>query len=64
MLFLLAIEPLHQMFQKAQQAQLLKCLSPACDTFRLTLYADAAALFIQPKAEELEVTDSILSLFA
>jgi hypothetical protein len=43
---------------------LLKCLSPACNTFGITLYTDAAALFIHPKAEELEVTDSILELFA
>jgi hypothetical protein len=34
------------------------------DTFKLTLYADDAALFIQPKAEKLEVTDSIMNLFA
>jgi hypothetical protein len=62
-LFLLAMEPLHLLFQKAQQAKLLKYLSPACDAFRLTLYANDVALFIQPKAEELKVTDGILNLF-
>jgi hypothetical protein len=44
------MELLHLLFQ---QAQLLKCLTPTCDTFRITLYADDVALFIQPKAEEL-----------
>jgi hypothetical protein len=40
MLFLLAMEPLHRLFQKAQQLGLLENLNKACDTFRVSLYAD------------------------
>jgi hypothetical protein len=64
MLFLLAMEPLHLLFQKAQQAQILHSITPVYDRFRITLYADDAALFIWPKEHDLMVTDTILNMFA
>jgi hypothetical protein len=63
MLFLLTIEPLHMLFKKVHQLNLLQKLRPNCDTYRVSLYADAAALFIQPN-EELQVVDHILHIFA
>jgi hypothetical protein len=62
MLFLLAIEPLHLLFKKAHQMHLLQKLRPNYDTCRVSLYA--AALFIQPNQEELQVVDHILHNFA
>jgi hypothetical protein len=63
MLFLLTIEPLHMLFKKAHQLNLLQKLRPNCDTYRVSLYADAAALFIQPNEKELQVVDHILHIF-
>jgi hypothetical protein len=53
MLFLLAMEPLHMLFKKAQDVGLLQKLSPLCDTFRVSLYADDAALFLNPDKKEM-----------
>jgi hypothetical protein len=63
MLFLLTIEPLHMLFKKAHQLNLLQKLRPNCDTYKVSLYADAAALFIQPNEKELQVVDHILHIF-
>jgi hypothetical protein len=64
MLFLLAMEPLHRLFNKAQEWRLLKELSPACDTFRVSLFADDVAVFIRPSEQDWLVTNAILNLFA
>jgi hypothetical protein len=64
MLFLLAIEPLHRLFARAQQTNLLDKLRKGCDRFRASLYADDAALFIRPCAEEIVGTEHILEVFA
>jgi hypothetical protein len=64
MLFLLAMEPLHMLFQKAQEAHLLQRLSPTCDSFRVSLYADDAAVFVHPNEQDLQITDCILKMFA
>jgi hypothetical protein len=63
LLFLLAMEPLHLLFKKAQQHGLLQSLSSVCDTFRVSLYADDAAMFINPTQQELQVTNHILQIF-
>jgi hypothetical protein len=62
--FLLAMEPLHRLFKKAQEVGLLAKLSKECDRFRVSLYADDATLFIKPTEEDLNVTIEILSIFA
>jgi hypothetical protein len=64
MLFLLAMEPLHRLFKRAQEVGLLSKVTRSCDNFRLSLYADAAALFIKPTSNELEATHCILDIFA
>jgi hypothetical protein len=61
MLFLLAMEPLHSLVAKAQQVGLLHILSKICDTFRMSIYADDAAVFIKPNLSELK---AIMSIFA
>jgi hypothetical protein len=48
MLFLLAMEPLSRLFKKAQRMGLLSSLAKSCDSFRVSLYVDATALFIKP----------------
>jgi hypothetical protein len=64
MLFLLAMEPLHRLFCRAQQFGLLDKLSKGCERFRASLYADDAAVFIKPNVREVGVTEFILDLFA
>jgi hypothetical protein len=63
-LFLLAMEPLHMLFKKAQDGLLLQKLSPLCDTFRVSLYADDEALFLNRDEKEVQVMEHILKLFA
>jgi hypothetical protein len=63
MLFLLTMERLHRLFQKAQQQGILQRLSNGCDTFRVSLYANDAAVFINPSSHDLHVTTAIRSLF-
>jgi hypothetical protein len=64
MLFLLAIEPLHRLFGKAQSLNLLGSLTRSCDTFRMSLYADDVVVFIKPSEYELIITNLILKTFA
>jgi hypothetical protein len=64
MLFLLAMEPLHILFKKAQDDRLLQKLNPLCDTFIVSLYADDAALFLNLDEKEMQVMEHILKLFA
>jgi hypothetical protein len=48
MLFLLAIEYPHMLFQHAQNIGELSFLHENCKRFKLPLYADDAAVFINP----------------
>jgi hypothetical protein len=64
MFFLFAIEPLHKLFEKATEAGLLSKFSKECDSFRVSLFADDASLFINPTENDLKVTIEILSIFA
>jgi hypothetical protein len=64
MLFLLAMEPLHMLFNKAQATGLLQNLSSTINISGASLYADNAAVFIHLAVKELKVTDLILQLFA
>jgi hypothetical protein len=59
------MEPFHRLFQKAQESNLLSIVSKGCQNFRMSLFADAAAaVFIKPSANDLQVTNVILDLFA
>jgi hypothetical protein len=64
LLFLLAMEPLHLLFKKAHESNLLKRLRPNCETCKISLYADDVAIFIHPNEQEIKVTDHILQMFA
>jgi hypothetical protein len=64
MLFLLAMEPLHRLFQRAQEAGLLHKVSKGCQTFRVSLYADDTAVFIKPTEYDWMVASHIMHLFA
>jgi hypothetical protein len=64
MLFLLVMKPLHRLFKKAQETNLLDKVSKGCHEFRISLYADDAAVFIKPTTKYLQVTNVILELFA
>lgn len=63
LLFLLAIEPLHKLFQLAQQLGIIQKLQCHADNFRIPLYADDAALFIKPTIDEILATKFILQIF-
>jgi hypothetical protein len=63
MLFLLAIEPLHMLFKAAQAIGVLDKLSHDCEMFRVSLYVDDAALFINPSAKDFQATIQILKIF-
>lgn len=63
MIFLLAMEPLHRMFQTAQTLGALQIVHAKCSNFRMLLYADDAALFIKPTKHDLAVTKFLLQLF-
>jgi hypothetical protein len=64
MLFLLAMEPLYLLFKAAQEAGILGRLPSVCNSFRVALYADDAALFICPTKEDFLTTNCILQIFA
>jgi hypothetical protein len=64
MLFLLVMEPLQLLFKKAMQARLINKLTHNCDSFRVSLYADDATLFLNPSKDDLDIMNGILQLFA
>jgi hypothetical protein len=49
---------------KAQEIGILGYLHQNCASFRMSLYADGAAVFINPTAQDLQATRFILQLFA
>jgi hypothetical protein len=55
--FLLAIEPLHRLFNKAQKLGLLSKIDSSCDSFRISLYANDVALFIKPTKQDLSIAN-------
>jgi hypothetical protein len=63
MLFLLAMEPLYLLFQYAQSMGALSFLHGSCAHFRVSLYADDAAVFINPSSQDLYTTMLILRIF-
>jgi hypothetical protein len=58
------LEPLHMLFKRAHADGLLGKLIPKYDAFRVSFYADDAALFISPSASDLQTTNCILQIFA
>jgi hypothetical protein len=64
MLFLLAMESLHLLFCKAQSLGAISFLHQTYTNFRISLYADNAAVFINPISHDIHATTYILQLFA
>ena len=63
MLFILAMEPLHLMLQKATEQGLLTPLGSSRANLRVSFYADDAAIFVNPISEEVNVVKTILDGF-
>jgi hypothetical protein len=62
MLFLLAMEPLHRLFKRAQELGMLTKIGKCCD--RISMYADDDVVFIRPTEHGLSVSNHILVIFA
>jgi len=63
MLFILAIDPLQRLLELATQHGILSPLPPAAARWRISMYADDAAIFLNPIKEDLEATKMVLQAF-
>ena len=63
MLFILAIDPLHHIFRRATEMGTLQPLQGTPVRFRVSLYADDAAVFLGPAKEDLMAISKILEVF-
>jgi hypothetical protein len=63
MLFILAMEPLQRLLDIATAENLLTPLANRAAKLRTSLYADNAAIFLNPKQQEVEVVAHILNIF-
>jgi hypothetical protein len=63
MLFILAMDPLQRMLEKATQAGLLTPIGAEPIKFRTSLYADDAALFIRPTISDVTNVTQVLLAF-
>lgn len=63
LLFILAMEPLQRLLQLATERNILSRLRPRVARFRSSFYADDAALFINPVADDFNAVHAILTLF-
>lgn len=62
-IFLLAMEPLHKLFQQAQEFGIICKLDKSCNNFRMSLYVDDADVFIQPTTEDYMTAKMLLRIF-
>jgi hypothetical protein len=62
-LFILAIDPLQRIIEKAAQKRSLMPILPKAANLRCSLYADDAAIFAKPSALELDRLHKILNFF-
>lgn len=63
MLFILALEPLHLLLKKAEQESLISPIQYRSATIRVSLYADDAAIFVNPEQNEVDTVKDILTVF-
>jgi hypothetical protein len=63
MLFILAMDPLQRLLDRATQQGVLTNLPLAAARWRTSMYADDAAIFINPLKEDIEAITSILQEF-
>jgi hypothetical protein len=64
LLFILVMGPLHKLIKKAQQLGMLSSLSKNTNEFRISLYADDAALFIAHLEHDFFLITEIMKIFA
>ena len=62
-LFILAMEPLHRIFDLATEHGLLSKLRGRAATMRTSLYADDLALFVNPSQDDMRMVRHILDIF-
>lgn len=63
LLFLLAIDPLQRILEKATEEHILSPISYRSASVRISMYADDAALFINPSKTEVAALQEILAAF-
>ena len=63
MLFILAMEPLQCLFEKATEQELISSLKLRVARIRASFYTDDAALFVNPMQEDISAVQQILRLF-
>jgi hypothetical protein len=63
MLFILTMDPLQRLLDMATQHSALTALPLSAARWRTSMYADNAAIFINPLKEDLEATTAILNAF-
>lgn len=64
LLFLLAIDPLQRILDKATEEHILSPINHHSASVRISLYADDAALFLNPVQAEVAALQSILAALA
>jgi hypothetical protein len=63
MLFILAMEPLQCLLEHATEQEVLSPLNLRVARLRASFYADDAALFVNPRKEDISAVQQILKLF-
>lgn len=63
MLFIIAIDPLQKILRKAIETTLISAVPTRCVHTAISMYADDAAIFIQPDQRELSALKDILTTF-
>ena len=63
MLFILAMDPLQRLLDMATQQGMLTPMPPVAAKWRTSMYADDAAIFINPIKEDVVATKIILEAF-
>lgn len=63
MLFILAMDPLQRLLDLATQQGILSPLPPTAARWRISMYADDAAIFTNPIKDDLEAIKQILQVF-
>lgn len=63
MLFIIAIDPLQKLLRLATEEEILKHISTWPARASISMYADNAAIFVNPTTEELQELNDILQKF-
>ncbi|WVZ95321.1 hypothetical protein U9M48_041103 [Paspalum notatum var. saurae] len=64
MLFILAIDPLQKIIEKAVKSKFLKPVLPRPASLHCSLYADDAGIFVNPEASDLQALHGLLQAFS